>query len=1083
MPRTLEGNVLLDTKQANQSLDQLEKKGNSTAGKMEKDYAQLGATMTSSFMKAKVAVDALYSVAGKAIQFGKEAFNLAKDAGETQSLIKTVFKENTKAIEEWATATTASLTQTKLKTEQQAASFFLMAKNLGFTKDSSLELSKQMTNLAADLASFYNTSNEEAMGAIMSGFQGQTEVLRKYGIFLNDATLKQEAYNLGLYKGKGTLDQYAKAAATASIIFKSTNEAQGDLNRTQDSTSNQLKQLSARWEEFQTKVGETLAQSPALNNALKYAKEHMDSLEKVATAAAVAVGILIGANALGGLVNSVGAIRIACISIAGSIKAIGLAAISSNGGVLTLIGNLGVLAAAAGLVIEGFNQNKEGRKQVKQQMDDFDIWSRMEVYRKKRGLPPGPAVDSPEFQANKQELIDFINATESTNGGYGNNLNYPGGNNGNPPGNDKKAKERDSYWPLSSKYQHISSDYYDKRSSGLHGKIDISAPSGADVIATRAGTVLGIWEAGAESGGGKMVFIEDSSGHVAMYTHVKGVLPKVNETVKAGAKIAEVYNNHLDFGVFDEKYWNPKGYAKGKSPWRLGLTDDPVAYINDKKKFEQKLYDLGIIGSEGSDALEWLKTGELKGNIGDYKDDLEYLNKEAERLRSDLERAELSNAPQLTIDSLKNQLETVEKIGSALQNVIQPMEEERNRLYEEQKKSLEDIVDLYDKQIQKEDDLQSSLINKIEDIKDLRNALSPGSEAEDAESFIKRYKDAGGNFGDAQVEELMQWEKDWESKGFDVTFEDIINKAKEMGASAEALKTPLDQNTQALKDSNQRELELISALNDYVTRLERLNWYQSGNVGPYNTSTPNPNGSLPTTPLHKNVGPYMNVGPYLNNGSSNGFNPSDWVYEDSNCSSGTCSQTAVNRITGERISADEYISRKNGKGSKKVVVPQSYQNKLDQDAKDQEDARKKAEEEAQKAQEARRRALEEQFNIGKEIGAALGEGLLNNDWESMGRTIGSFISQAIESSTVNMGLFGGVLSGFIGFGIDKLIGSIFGKKKRNPTKAEAIPVQVVNWSDLQSSLLNVTKQSLIGATSGRINRLNNLRIDQALVGI
>ena len=41
----------------------------------------------------------------------------------------------------------------------------------------------------ADLASFHNTSPEEAIEAIGSAFRGEAEPMRKYGVLLDDASL------------------------------------------------------------------------------------------------------------------------------------------------------------------------------------------------------------------------------------------------------------------------------------------------------------------------------------------------------------------------------------------------------------------------------------------------------------------------------------------------------------------------------------------------------------------------------------------------------------------------------------------------------------------------------------------------------------------------------------------------------------------------------------------------------------------------------------------------------------------------------------------------------------------------------
>ena len=69
-----------------------------------------------------------------------------------------------------------------------------------------------MVQLAADLASFNNTSIEEALTSLQSGISGETEPLKKYGIVLSDVRLKEEALRLGLIKTtKDALTPAAKA--------------------------------------------------------------------------------------------------------------------------------------------------------------------------------------------------------------------------------------------------------------------------------------------------------------------------------------------------------------------------------------------------------------------------------------------------------------------------------------------------------------------------------------------------------------------------------------------------------------------------------------------------------------------------------------------------------------------------------------------------------------------------------------------------------------------------------------------------------------------------------------------------------
>jgi hypothetical protein len=129
---------------------------------------------------------------------------------------------------------------------------------MGFAREKAADMSVTMVQLASDMASFNNASPEETLDALRAGLAGESEPLRRFGVFLSDVTVKQEALNLGLYTGKGNLDAAGKAAATYSLILKQTKDAQGDFARTGDGLANQQRKLSALIRDTNASVGEAL---------------------------------------------------------------------------------------------------------------------------------------------------------------------------------------------------------------------------------------------------------------------------------------------------------------------------------------------------------------------------------------------------------------------------------------------------------------------------------------------------------------------------------------------------------------------------------------------------------------------------------------------------------------------------------------------------------------------------------------------------------------------------------------------------------------------------------------------------------
>jgi len=138
-------------------------------------------------------------------------------------------------------------------------------------------------------------------------------------------------------------------------------------------------------------------------------------------------------------------------------------------------------------------------------------------------------------------------------------------------------------YPLPPQYQTITSTYGAKRSGGLHGGLDIAAPAGTDVLSTAAKSeVLRILDAGAGAGGGKMVFVDAKDGNVVAFTHLKNVGFKAGDVIpNAGAKIGEVFKDHLDLKVMSREVydeWVASGFPSA-NPWRMGKSLDPAQYF------------------------------------------------------------------------------------------------------------------------------------------------------------------------------------------------------------------------------------------------------------------------------------------------------------------------------------------------------------------------------------------------------------------------------------------------------------------------------------------------------------------------
>ena len=221
-------------------------------GRAEDKVAKLSAGLTS-YGTAAVA-----GASVAAVGLSKLA-NAASDYGEAVNKATVIVGDKAVGrLEDFAQSASKTAGISKTAALDAAAGFAALGKQAGLTGDPLGKFSTDLVQLAGDLASFNNTTVDEALGALKSGLQGETEPLKRFNIFLNDAALKQEYFALTGKEVTGTLTQQQKVVAANSLIFKQAGDAVGDFGRTSDSLANRQRQLSADFENLKTTLGQGL---------------------------------------------------------------------------------------------------------------------------------------------------------------------------------------------------------------------------------------------------------------------------------------------------------------------------------------------------------------------------------------------------------------------------------------------------------------------------------------------------------------------------------------------------------------------------------------------------------------------------------------------------------------------------------------------------------------------------------------------------------------------------------------------------------------------------------------------------------
>lgn len=187
--------------------------------------------------------------------------------------------------------------------------FMTITEGFGVASDRAYTMSKNLTQLTYDLASFCNISTADAFQKLESGISGELEPLRRLGYDLSVARLQQEAYNLGIDKSVMSMTQAEKAELRYYAIMTQVTNAQGDMARTLEAPANQLRILQAQVEQATRALGNLFL--PVLKAILPYAIALAKAIRMVAEIIAGFFGVSIpefdmGADAIGGVASGAG---------------------------------------------------------------------------------------------------------------------------------------------------------------------------------------------------------------------------------------------------------------------------------------------------------------------------------------------------------------------------------------------------------------------------------------------------------------------------------------------------------------------------------------------------------------------------------------------------------------------------------------------------------------------------------------------------------------------------------------------------------------------------------------------------------
>lgn len=211
----------------------------------------------SEFTKAAIAAGAALAV-NKLKDLGSQAIETASDLREVQNVVDTSFGELAYMMEDLADKAIDVYGISKLTAKETGSTFMSMAKGMDIVPQSAAEMSIALTELSADMASFYNVEQQVAATALNSVFTGETETLKKFGVVMTEANLNAFALSQGIEKTVKQMDQAEKVQLRYNYVMQQTSLAQGDFAKTSGEWANRSRVLKEEITELSSMVGEEL---------------------------------------------------------------------------------------------------------------------------------------------------------------------------------------------------------------------------------------------------------------------------------------------------------------------------------------------------------------------------------------------------------------------------------------------------------------------------------------------------------------------------------------------------------------------------------------------------------------------------------------------------------------------------------------------------------------------------------------------------------------------------------------------------------------------------------------------------------
>lgn len=257
------------------------------ANKARGDIKGLDSSIKNTVATMLTATAAVYALK-KAFDISIQVKNAARDATETRNKFLVVFEDVSKKAKSTAIDLADSYGMASSTAMTLLGDTGDILVGFGFAEDAALDLSRQVNELAVDLASFTNYAGgaSGASKALTKAMLGETESAKSLGIVLRQGTREFKNSVKAMQESEGLTYNQAMAQTLLQDAIKQSGKAMGDFARTQHELANQERILEENFKELQEELGSkllpvfenlTVAMNEGVTEAIKNMNAEIDT--------------------------------------------------------------------------------------------------------------------------------------------------------------------------------------------------------------------------------------------------------------------------------------------------------------------------------------------------------------------------------------------------------------------------------------------------------------------------------------------------------------------------------------------------------------------------------------------------------------------------------------------------------------------------------------------------------------------------------------------------------------------------------------------------------------------------------------